>query len=318
MIKAQVQECEIHWVTRSDFSEMLDYNPNLKKVWSLSQNSGLMGLLRLAMALRRERFTHIYDAHNNIRSTLLTLLLRGFWSFLPFGGPKLVRRSKERWARFLLFKLRINKFPKPYKAQFSYIDPLNEWEIRSLLPRPPQVFFSPEVTKKVEALVAGLPPFICIVPSAAWNMKRWPKAHWISLINIMPKEFFVILGGKNDQFCHQFREIDPGRVVSFVGQLTHLESSALLTYAKIVVVADTGLLHIADQLGVPTIALMGPTAFGFPTRTTTCTLEQDLPCRPCTKDGRGKCSQTPYKKCMIDIKPQRVAELIMSMTARTT
>ncbi len=310
LIKSNWTQAEIHWATREDFSEMVRFHPHVTKVWSISRGSSLWSLLQFSLQLRSERFTHIYDAHSNLRSHILVWVLRGFGNFLPFLGPKFIRRSKERLKRLLLFSLRINRFMMPYKVQFSYLDPLNRWNMRSLLPQPPQVFFSPEIENKVKKMVETLPPFICLVPSAAWNMKRWPRAHWKRLIHLLPDHFFAILGGPEDHFCQEFREVDPRRVVSFVGQMSHLESAAVLSHAQVVVAADTGLLHVADQLGVPTIALIGPTAFGFPSRLTTHTLEVDLPCRPCSKDGRGKCKNSLYKRCMVEISPDEVAETV--------
>ena len=37
-------------------------------------------------------------------------------------------------------------------------------------------------------------------------------------------------------------------------------------------------------------------------------IEVDLPCRPCTKDGHGKCKQSTWQKCMVDILPKRVVD----------
>jgi heptosyltransferase-2 len=56
---------------------------------------------------------------------------------------------------------------------------------------------------------------------------------------------------------------------------------------------------------------MGPTAFGFTRSIKIKTMESDLSCRPCSKDGSGKCSQKIYQKCMVDITPALVAKEIM-------
>ena len=36
------------------------------------------------------------------------------------------------------------------------------------------------------------------------------------------------------------------------------------------------------------------------------TLEFDLPCRPCSKDGRGKCERDIYQECMVNISVEKV------------
>jgi heptosyltransferase-2 len=68
---------------------------------------------------------------------------------------------------------------------------------------------------------------------------------------------------------------------------------------------------VADLFRVPGIALIGPTAFGYPSGPTVRVIEQAFPCRPCTKDGRGKCRRA--RSCMEEISPGEVARLVMEM-----
>jgi ADP-heptose:LPS heptosyltransferase len=76
---------------------------------------------------------------------------------------------------------------------------------------------------------------------------------------------------------------------------------------------DTGLLHVAEQIGKPSIALMGPAPFGFPSRPKTKIFEIDLSCRPCSKHGQGPCVNSEYQKCMRDIKPEDVSRHLRSL-----
>ena len=69
---------EIHWATRIDFDYLLKLNKRIDHVWSLDKKLGLIGLLKFAQKLRGEKFTHVYDAHNNLRSLVLKLFLTIF------------------------------------------------------------------------------------------------------------------------------------------------------------------------------------------------------------------------------------------------
>jgi heptosyltransferase-2 len=153
-----------------------------------------------------------------------------------------------------------------------------------------------------------------LVPSAAWEMKRWPLSHWKKLIEILPEAKFMVLGGREDHlFCEELVAVDPLRVQNQAGKLSLVESCYFIKISKLVVSADTGLLHVANVLGVSAISLMGPTAFGFTTGDHIKTLEVDLSCRPCTKDGRGKCSDSLWQRCMIEIEPIKVASVVRQM-----
>ena len=72
--------------------------------------------------LRKEKFDILYDAHLNIRSSLLRIILF-------FSVNKIIVRSKNRIKRFLLFNFRIDKYPLPYKGMISFIKPLVQQNI---------------------------------------------------------------------------------------------------------------------------------------------------------------------------------------------
>jgi heptosyltransferase-2 len=189
--------------------------------------------------------------------------------------------------------------------------PLLKWEIqKGENPRLVTWNFSSAVENKIlniKAETVGDKKIIALVPSAAWEMKRWPLEHWKTLITIMPNARFIVLGGKEDLFCQELTDIDPVRVLNLAGKLSLIESCKLVQISELVISADTGLLHVADVLGVKGISLMGPTAFGFTISSLIKTLEVDLPCRPCSKDGSGSCSQKTYQLCMVNINPAMVA-----------
>jgi heptosyltransferase-2 len=292
-IKNQM-DAQIHWVSRSDMSSTLELTPLVDKIWSFDRKSGILGLIKLGLKLRKENFTHIYDAHSNLRSRILSIIL--------FGTP-LIRRSKERWKRFLLFKLRKNTFDWPYKGVLSYLAPLKKWSLKNLN--------SLEVSNWQLDKVSLPSDFdtdsVVLAPSAAWEMKRWPLEHWKEVINLNPETKFSILGGPSDTFCQELEDLFPSNVKNFAGKMSLIQSCVAVAKCRYIISADTGLVHVADHLGVKGISLIGPTAFGFVTGSSVKTLEVDLPCRPCTKDGRGKCSQDVWRKCMVDITPQLVS-----------
>ena len=91
----------------------------------MTRETGLAGLLKMAADLRKEHFDYIYDAHSNIRSNILKLIVAP----LPFAKPYVALRSKERGKRFLLFKLGINHFDKPFRGMVSFQKPLKKWGI---------------------------------------------------------------------------------------------------------------------------------------------------------------------------------------------
>ena len=303
---------EIHWVTKQEFSSLLELHSGINKVWVLEKKSSLATLFLLANLLRKEKFTIIYDAHKNLRSFLLSCFLDPF-SLMSTFFPKRLRwysRSKDRLKRFFLFKLRINLFDKPFKGALSYLKPLRKNEKEELFLSKNVWNFSSQVEERVDSFLFKNEPFICLAPSAAWEMKRWPINYWKNLIEINPNKKFIILGGPKDHFCKSFEELYPDQVKNLAGKLNLVESCFAISKGESLVSADTGLLHVADHLGKKAIALLGPTAFGDPSGEWVTSIKSDLPCQPCSKDGRGKCSQDVYQNCMIKITPELVSSYI--------
>ncbi|HLE11547.1 MAG: hypothetical protein A2504_05690 [Bdellovibrionales bacterium RIFOXYD12_FULL_39_22] len=301
---------QISWLTRKDMAALLSMESRINHIIEFDKKNGLWGLLKLAWRLRQENFDMIYDAHSNLRSRIISFFLHP--SF--FSSNILVRRSKERWKRFLLFNFNRNLFPWPYRGMISYQAPLSaigvvpsdnprlDWNVSN------QVLstFLPQINNKF----GPKNKFITLVPSAAWEMKRWPVDYWEKLIRSMPKANFVILGGPDDHFCTNLEAISPANVLNLAGKLSLLASCAVIRESTLLISADTGLLHVADIFQKAAIAIIGPTAFGFPTNSSVKTMEIDLPCRPCTKDGRGKCKQVIYQRCMVEIVPEKIVEHI--------
>lgn len=302
---------EVHWVTREEFVPLIESHPHVRKVWSIKKGGGFVALLKLAWRLKKENYTYIYDAHNNLRSHVLAWVLNGFFGWRVWTGQhKFLRRSIYRWRRFLLFRFRRNLFPKPFSGQFALLEPLAKWGLEVKAPAPPQLILKNELSEQARALIPE-GDFIALAPSAAFELKRWPLTHWRELISLLPEMKFVVLGGPEDIFL---RELEvPSRVFNLAGKLTLFESAQVIARSRALVSNDTGLMHVAEQIGKPCLALMGPAPFGFPSREATQVFELNLPCRPCSKHGQGPCINPEFQQCLRGIAPMKVAQGLRSV-----
>lgn len=297
-VKSYVPQAEIHFITRADLAPLLHNHPGINRLWALEKSLGFSGLLKIIAQLRNENFTHIYDAHNNLRSALIRFLI---WK------PKKLVRPMYRMKRFLLIHFHINLFEKPFSGQRDLIKPLEKWNFKFRLPPAPQLFLDQDVRKQADQILAthGITNFIALAPSATYELKRWPIGFWQKLVQLNPDKKFVVLAGPTDQFTFDLNA--EKNVVNLTGQTNLLQSAAIVEKAQAVVCNDTGLLHFAEQLGKSAIALMGPAPFGFPSRTSTRILEKELWCRPCSKHGQGPCKNPNFQECLRSISPEDVS-----------
>ena len=306
-------QAKIQWVTRDEFVPLVSTHPAIRKVWSVPKGAGFKEIWELGGVLEAEGFTHVYDAHNNLRSHILSVRINGFAAWRVWTGRlQFLRRSIYRWKRFMLFRFRKNLFPKPFNGQGALLAPLAKWNIPPQLPGLPQLFLDSDAVYKLKTRF-GNKPVVALAPSASYPLKRWPVEYWKQLISSLPETIFVLLGGPEDVFLNEIALVDTKRVVNMAGKLTLLESAAVVAASKVLVSNDTGLLHVAEQIGKPCLALMGPAPFGFPGRPKTQIFEVELKCRPCSKHGQGPCVNPEYQKCMRDIQPSAVSQALRSL-----
>ena len=99
-----------------------------------------------------------------------------------------------------------------------------------------------------------------IVGSENSPEKRWPVEHWRSLIAALPGQRFVIFGTGGDALIAAAVADGFGaRIENLAGRTDLAAFAEKLTACDLLVTNDTGGMHLANALGVPLIALFGPT-----------------------------------------------------------
>ncbi|MEO6876330.1 MAG: glycosyltransferase family 9 protein [Opitutaceae bacterium] len=90
--------------------------------------------------------------------------------------------------------------------------------------------------------------------------KRWPVPLWRELIESLPAENFVLFGTAHDAPITSAVAAGFGdRVENLAGRTNLPDYCARLRTCRLLVTNDTGGMHLANALGVPLVALFGPT-----------------------------------------------------------
>ncbi len=334
----------LSWLTRADFADLLRNQESIDEVIAFDRRASLLDLIALAWRLG-DQFDTIYDAHANLRSLVVRWVIRVRWFSRGHFHRLVFIRSKERIRRLLFFKLRLNSLPSPYRGAESFLWPLfknsraasrankraasragelngqskgGSFDLSKRTWRPDELNADFKSWHSV-----GTGPIIAFAPSAAWPNKRWPTERWSELAALLisrrPELRYVLLGGPEDGFLNTIAEsLGTKRAFNGVGRLTLVESASLLSACQLVVANDTGLLHVADRLQIPIVAIIGPTAFGYPSSPLAKVAEvdrQQLPCKPCSKDGRDPCRNPENLKCLTDVTVAHVANLALESLA---
>jgi heptosyltransferase-2 len=99
-----------------------------------------------------------------------------------------------------------------------------------------------------------------IVGSENSPEKRWPVEHWRALIAALPDQRFVIFGtGGDAPIAAAVADGFGPRVENLAGRTDLGAFAGKLSTCDLLATNDTGGMHLANALGVPLIALFGPT-----------------------------------------------------------
>ena len=146
-------------------------------------------------------------------------------------------------------------------------------------------------------------PYVTMSPSSVWFTKQFPIEKWLELINIFPARYRIyLLGGKeNVEECNQLSFLSSNKKVTVLaGQLSFLQSAALMQTAQMNYVNDSAPLHFASAMNAPVTAIFCSTVsdFGFtPLSDRSFIVETAvaLHCRPCGLHGKKQCPLKHFK-----------------------
>lgn len=157
--------------------------------------------------------------------------------------------------------------------------------------------------------------------------KLWSRSRWATVIAALEArgETVVLPGDENEKsLVDEFvAEYGLQKTVNIAGRTTVKEISTIIKFAKLLLVHDSGLMHIGNAHGTPLIALYGPTDWNFtmPKAPSSRIFHRDLVCQPCmakmAKDEKQALKECPISvRCMSDISPEMVLAEIEQVLAR--
>lgn len=296
-LKQQLNNAELHYLTKESASSLLLDNPYLSKVWSLDVSS--KSLVKSTInSLRNEHFDYVVDLHNNWRSRRIRRAMH----------CKCLVYNKENLHKFLFILTKHNFMSGRHVVQ-RYLDavkPLgvNDDGLGMDLSLPP--IFDVEKLKGESVGHTCLGELLqrpyAVVAFGAQHATKCIPPDKLKLLCYSIHIPVVLLGDEKDRRLLQNWGVSfDNRVYNFCGRTGLLMSAAIIKHAAVVVSADSAMMHVAAAMQRPTVAIFGATdpALGFtPFRTVhvDCVVD-DLRCHPCSRQGGPKCPKGHFN-CM--------------------
>jgi heptosyltransferase-2 len=308
-------EAQVYLIAKKNIEPIFDHDPRLTGLITYDKNdtqSGMMGLLEIIFAVRKLKLDTLLCVQRFFRSSVIARL----------SGAKQVIGFKDA-ALSSLFSKRVERIGEHEVFKNHLLLEAMDENFKKIRPdiKHPYILFPPATSERKDLTAIEKGSCIAIAPGSKWHTKRWTStgyAETISKLLKMTEYKIIITGDKADikfsdaivSMLHPSR-----RIVDMTGKLSIPELFYLLSKARLLITNDSAPQHIAVGLGVPVIAIFGPTtkSLGFyPFSEKAAVMEAELDCRPCGPHGHMECPKKTHA-CMLDVKPDAVFEIAIRL-----
>jgi heptosyltransferase-3 len=291
VLKAHAPQLEVDALVYDDTAPMLEGHPALSRLHTVGRAWRKLGAL--------ERFSlekGLFDRLRERRYDLLVHLTehpRGAWLARLLGvrhavAPKVAGRGAFWQGSFTHFYPLV---PRRHMVEVN-LDALRRIGLQPGV-QERKVVFVPggQAERSVDALLDGQ-PFVHFHPASRWRFKCWSAEKNAELIDRLAAEGRrIVLTAAPDEapFIAEILGQAKAKVLNLAGKLSLKQLGAVAARAQLFVGVDSMPMHLAAAMGVPTVALFGPSGesewgpWNVPYRVVSSTHT----CRPCGQDGCG-------------------------------
>jgi heptosyltransferase-2 len=302
----------IDFVVKKEYADLMRSNPYINTLRVVDKKEGWPGLKRLKKEIKAQDYELILDVHNNPRTRYLTL----------FSKATVRRYKKYRLLRFFLINLKYNLYERIIPVHRRYLNTVAEWvhDVDSDL----EFHLDPDAERGVTRFMqsknfSAQQKHLALVPGAGFANKRWPVHYFAELAGKTSSEGWQIwlLGSPTERHLgKEIEKLGDSGAINLIGELSLMQSASVLARMNAIVTNDSGLMHIADALNVPVVAIFGPTTreLGFyPVSPNSRVVEHEqMPCRPCTHMGADSCPKDHFR-CMLELTSDVITDKVSEL-----
>ena len=307
-IKRHYPGAELHTLSAAVGAEVLKLAPCVDRAWAFPltpQSPGWWRHWNIICALRREHFDVAFNFSGSDRTIFVTALVGARWTLAHEAGRKHFwnRWLSVDWVERVGGAVPVFEKRRQVLAAGGFVLEGPRFDLR--VPE--------EARQWADTAIADQPIHFSI--SASTPVKEWPLENWIGLAQMLaqknPSLRMVATAGSNPREQERLREFaraaDSGRLLCLEG-LSIARLAALLQRCRLHIGADSGALHLALALGVPTLTVFrqySGLAEWMPVGKQHRHLIAN--CR-CIEENRTDCLLAGRSACLASITPDQVCE----------
>ncbi len=282
-------------------SNLLENNPNINSIIEFDKRKNkFSAFFKTLNLLRKNKYDLAISPHSSFTSAILMLL-----SQIKY------RVGFARWTsqKFLTHRLPHLKKTLKIKKNLHLLSIFTQKE----LPTQTELFPTREMFANADNLLKPLVnssrKIIALAPGSNWFTKRWPVEYYKELVSkLNNSNYGIVFIGSNveREICE---DIKPNNnFINLAGELSLLESAALISRCDLMICNDSGAMHLANAVNTDVFVFFGPTvqSIGYPPiGKNDYVFEVDLDCRPCSSHGTKECP-LKHHNCMKFIQSETV------------
>lgn len=275
----------------------------IRGIITLPSDNQLSSLRASAAALKEHRFDAGLLLTNSLASSLLFFLAR---------IPKRWGYNQDGRHLFLTTGISQSKKQKPQHQVYDFLNLISELGIKPLHPQLTLPLLHEDIAWAEQYLAScGIDPnqkTILLNPGAYYgSAKRWPASRYSALAELLHKQLSanLIIVGSSQEIPLAEKIAAPLRKkpIILTGKTSIKQLAAIISLANLFITNDSGPMHMANALKIPTIALFGPTdpKATRPFHQPAAVLFKEAVCWPCFY------RECPFDhRCMLSITPEDV------------
>jgi len=252
-----------------------------------------------------------FFVQNGSLDLTLTQFFKGFEVLVIFGKDSNSAMIKNLRKICRGRVLHINSFP-PWEKRIHLTDHLIE-ELSNYGLRPytfyPRLYLNKEDREWAKSFLKtkGIyseekKELIIVHPGSGSRKKVWPIDRFLNISRFleysMKKKILIILGpAEGIDIQKAFENLGLQNLIIIKG-LSLIQLASIIEGCKLFIGNDSGISHMASALGVPVIAIFGPTdpRVWSPRGEDVIVLNKEIPCSPCSEERFFKCRDSDCLK----------------------
>jgi len=234
-LKKQLPDCEIHYLTKSKYSQLLMHNPYIDKCITIEND-----IDEVITTLKNENYELIIDLHRNLRTFRLKTKLK-----IPS-----VTFQKLNIHKWLKVRLKINILPKIHIVQ-RLMKSLRKLNINYDGAGLDLFAGKTALPEFVKSFTNTFNEYYVFSIGGTYFTKRCPNEKIVEICKSIPLPV-ILIGGEEDSNNGEIISAKlENTCINACGKTDILQSAQIIQKAKFTISNDTGMMHIAAAMKKP-------------------------------------------------------------------